>query len=225
MVLGIVAGCAGAVPEDAGPAHPGAQLAVDVVSASAASDRRFGDPALAVNGVRGGGTFQGGLDVYRVGLQPQDDLVLGFDDPVVDGDGPDLVVFENPFEVRGGGWFVDPVVVEVSADCETFVAFAHAYGGGEAYDADPGAWEGFAGITPVQLHEEAHPVDPLDPEAGGDAFDLAALDDPALADGIVCVRLTAAAAHVDPETGAPFPMDPISDGPDIDGVYGRAGPL
>ncbi|MEZ4236043.1 MAG: hypothetical protein R3F59_07760 [Myxococcota bacterium] len=220
----LLAGCAGGVaPGDSGLAgHPGAQLAAEVVSATAAGDRRFADPALAVNGVRGGGTFQGGLDVYRVGTAPGDELVLAFPSPVVDGDGVDLAVFENPFAVRGGGGtFVDPAVVEVSADCEVFVAFPHAYEGGDAYLAAPAAWAGFAGVTPVQLHEEDDPVDPLGPDAGGDGFDLAALADPALADGVVCVRITAAATWTDPATGAAYPADPLSDGPDIDGVYGR----
>lgn len=223
MLAVALAGCAGeAEPVDTGPRHPGAQLAVEVVSATAAGDDRFGDPEAAVNGVRGGGLRQGGFDVYRVGAGPDDALVLGFDEPVLDGDGVDIVVFENVFAVDGGGWFLDPTAVEVSADCATFVAFPRAYTGGPVYEAEPSAWQGFAGLTPVLLHEEEHPVDPLGAEAGGDGFDLADLDDAGIAaEGVRCVRLTAAATHVDPATGAPFPADPLSDGPDIDGVYGR----
>lgn len=222
ILLALVA-CAEPV---SGPA--GRPLADLVVDAPGHTGEGLRDAARVVNGVRGGGRWQGGTDVFSLGLDPgEDTVVLGFSGgAAVDVEGPDLAVFENPFEVRGGGWFVDPVVVEVSADCEAFVAFPHhREGDPAAWDPDPATWPGFAGLGPVLLHEEEHPVDPLSPEAGGDRFDLADLDpaDPAAAavraEGAACVRLTSAAARVDPETGLLFPKDPISDGADLDGVY------
>jgi hypothetical protein len=193
----------------------GQQLADGVVSA-VASDGPFGDPELAVNGVRGGGTFSGSLDVFSLG--PADVLVLSFAEPVADGPGPDLAVFENPFDVDGGGRFFDPVVVSVSADCLDFVDFPFSYDGGP-WTADPGPWHGVAGLTPVELHEEDNPVDPLSEAAGGDRFDLADLAQPAPAE-VRCVRLGSTSAYTD-EDGLPYPADPASNGPDIDGVYGR----
>lgn len=218
----------GDAPEAPVDPHPGAQLADVVVSAPGADAYAFGDPDLAVNGVRGAGEHQGSFDVYAI-APTDDELVLAFADPVVDGDGPDLAVFENPFAVNGGGWFIDPVVVEVSADCVAFAAFPHAYLGHDGdptvYAADPAAWPGFAGLGPVRLHEEDDPVDPLSDDAGGDRFDLADLVGTApelVDDGVLCVRLTGAAGWTDPATGAPYPRDPVSNGPDIDGVYARA---
>lgn len=181
-------------------------LLADEIVAAVPSAGPFGDPALAVNGVRGGGQTAGSLDVFSMGFE--DALVLAFADPVADGDGPDLAVFENPFDVEGGGRFFDPVVVEVSADCASFVPFPVAHEGD--WDADASTWSGFAGLTPVLLHEEGNPVDPLSEAAGGDRFDLAEIG---VAE-IRCVRMTSAVAFG-------FPADPASNGPDIDGVYGR----
>lgn len=222
-VICVVAGCAGADVEDG----PTSVLATEVVSAPGATGTGFFDVDLAVNGVRGAGQWQGGLDVYSVAMD--DELVLGFVDPVFDTDGPDLAVFENPFDVRSGGRFFDPVVVEGSPDCERFVAFPVVYDGDPSvWTADPGEWHGFAGVGPVLLNEDDHPVDPLSDEAGGDRFDLLDLDpdDPVaveiLDDGLLCVRLTAATRWTEPASGLPYPADPISNGPDIDGVYATA---
>lgn len=214
--------CTGELPEASDPV-----LATEVLSAPGATGEGHLDVALATNGVRGGGQYQGGLDVFSVGVD--DELVLGFVDPVRDGSGPDFAVFENPFDVRSGGRFFDPAVVELSADCTQFVPFPMEYTGDpEIWSADPSEWSGFAGITPVALHEEDNPVDPLSDAAGGDRFDLADLDpgDPVaadiLADGLLCVRLTAASAWIAPASGLPYPSDPVSNGPDIDGIYAAA---
>ncbi|EDM78916.1 putative lipoprotein [Plesiocystis pacifica SIR-1] len=89
-------------------------------------------------------------------------IVLGFQGAgIVDGPGPDFIVFENPFDAS----FPEPMVVEVSADgCEWF-----------AYACDPlaPADSDCAGATPVAATPGSD-IDPTDPElAGGDAFDLA----------------------------------------------------
>ncbi|MGM0577534.1 MAG: LIC_13355 family lipoprotein, partial [Myxococcota bacterium] len=184
------------------------------------------------NGVRGGGATAGGRDVYSLGRDEDDGvLVLRWAGArVTDGPGADLVVFENAFEYGGDERFMDPVVVEVSRDGAAWVAFPHDYVAADetAYVPEPGAWRGFAGIEPVLLHEEDNPVDPFDrAAAGGDPFDLADLpaDDPEAeairTEGFVYVRLVAATARTNPDTGAPFPHDPVADGPDVDGVYAR----
>jgi len=188
-----------------------------------------GDAERAVNGVRGAGARAGSTDVFSLGLQPgvDDTLVLAFEGVAVDVDGDDLAVFENPFDVAERDRFMDPVIVEVSADCTDYVAFRWERTDADPaqWSGDPAAWSGFAGITPVNLHEEDTPVDPLSPAAGGDTFDLAHLDpdDPisaaVLADGVACIRLSAAQLWTDPTTELAIPGHPASNGPDIDGVY------
>lgn len=223
VILALLAGaCSGSAGQPG--AEPLAQLASEVISAPGATGEGFGQTALAVNGVRGGGDRAGSLDVYSISNEPWDELVLAFDQPVPDGDGDDLVVFENPFDIEGGGRFMDPAVVSVSADGERFFAFPCAYGL-ETYSSDPDRWRGFAGVTPVALHEEDYPVDPLSPEAGGDGFDLASLlpapDGTPAPEEISFVRVISASLLRDEATGQPFPRDPASNGPDIDGIYGR----
>ena len=122
--------------------------------------------------------------------------------------------------------FFDPLVVEVSPDGARWVAFEYDLVGGDEteWQADPTRWSGFAGLTPVWLHEELNPVDPFSAEAGGDTFDFAALPDgptrdAVLSDGARFVRLTSASAVLNPDSGVPFPSDPISNGADVDGVY------
>ncbi len=199
LVALVCGGCAAVGPE------PAPRLLRDVWSAPGDTGEGFHDVARAVNGVRGGGPLQGSLDVFSIGGE----LVLGVEGvPVEDGPGVDLVVFENPFRIRGGGTFVEPTVVEVTADGEAWAAFPHALVGDPA---DAGAWLGFAGLAPVALHVDDYPVDPLSEGAGGDRFDLVDLDpgDPAAADvlefGFVAVRLTPAGAWA----------------PDVDGVWVR----
>lgn len=208
-----------------------ARYADVVVSAPSATGEGFGDAHRAVNGVRGGGTSEGSLDVYSLDGGERTQLVLGWRGALVmDGPGTDFVVFENAFQTAGGAThFMDPVIVSVSHDGETFVDMPHAYRAPDPrrYSADPTHWEGFAGRTPVLFHEEENVVDPFDPElAGGDAFDLAALPDSDEGDrireeGIRFVRLVSAATVINPETGEHYPSDPVANGADIDGVYAR----
>lgn len=98
----------------------------------------------------------GALDVASLGCGGS--ITLYFEDPViVDGPGPDLIVFENPFAVE----FPEPGQVSVSEDAQTWHTF----------DCDPVALEGCAGLTPT-----GDAPDYTDSaQAGGDAFDLAAL--------------------------------------------------
>ncbi len=191
-----------------------------VLSAPGASDALYGDPALAANGARGGEWYSGSTDVYSLATGEGDELILGWEGRIlVDGPGVDLVVFENPFAIDEDSRFMDPVVVEVSPDGDGWVAFPHAFAGTTEWSSDPADWAGFAGLTPTLLDEELAPADPFDADtAGGDAFDLADLPagdvtDLILLEGVVAVRLTPA--------GPSYPSDPVSNGPDIDAVYGR----
>ncbi|MFO8073829.1 MAG: LIC_13355 family lipoprotein [Polyangia bacterium] len=210
-------------------------LAADeVVDAPGDTGEGFGDAGNAVNGVRGGGAAAGSTDVFSLGYEQGVDnyIVLGFGQARFhDGPGSDLAVFENAFEYGGdAGNFMDHVIVEVSADGQSWVALPHDYVNEDetVYSTDPPDWPGFAGVTPVLLHEETNPVDPFDPElAGGDHFDLADLpaDAPATAEvlsqGAAYVKLTTAPSTTNPDTQQPYVREEISDGADIDGVYVR----
>ncbi len=104
------------------------------------------------------GPPRGSLDVASLGCGGE--IRLRFDEPgIVDGPGPDLLVFENPFADS----FPEPGEVAVSEDGETWWVFA----------CDPVSGAGCAGVTPTAAGAA---TDPTDPElAGGDAFDLASL--------------------------------------------------
>lgn len=226
----LLVGCSPGTSLDDTAAAVGPQgLATFVLDAPGASTRPFRDPTLAVNGVRGAGEQSGSTDVYSLGLEGSEaSLTLGWDIPLQDAPGPDVAVYENPFR-HAGGVFIDPVVVQVSADGIEWVTFPHDYiaDDEEAWSADPEHWIGFAGLTPVRHHEENNPTDPLNRNAsGGDLFDLADLEglegaDRPLEKGVCCIRLWSATAVVNPDTGVPFPRDPVSNGADIDGVYAR----
>lgn len=81
---------------------------------------------------------------------------------IVDGPGPDFIVFENPLP-----GFAELATVAVSDDLEAWVSFP-------CVAPQEGPDYGFcAGVGEVRSHPD-NGVDPLDPAvAGGDAFDLA----------------------------------------------------
>ena len=178
----------------------------------------FSDPARAANGVRGAGTRGGSHDVFSLDRSPDGALVLAWSaGAICDGPGPDLAVFENPFRDDDDptSTFFEPVVVSVSADGKSFLDFPHEYLGPDADDIS--VWRGFAGMTPVLLHEETNRVSPFDAgAAGGDRFDLAAIG----LTEVRFVRLTAAQRATDARTGSPYPGSHNAFA-DIDGAYAR----
>jgi hypothetical protein len=217
-------GCAAAV-------DPSRSVLADrVIEAPGASSAPFADPALAVNGVHGGGLLAGSVDVYSLGYDERTYLVLGWADArVTNGPGADLVVFENAFRTTWAAdeWFMDPAVVEVSLDGTTWVAFPHDYLAADetTYSAHPTDWEGFAGVTPV-LYRSDVDADAFDPLAGGDAFDLDELPQDGAAGeirehGFRFVRITSAAIVMNEDTGMVFPRERVSNGSDIDGIAAR----
>jgi hypothetical protein len=115
-----------------------------------------------------GGTY----DVASLGCEGM--IVLEFDAPgIVDGPGPDLIVFENPFDD-----FPEPGEVAVSEDGVTWAVFP----------CDPISLDGCAGVSPT-LALPGTDIDPTDPAvAGGDAFDLAALPEPLAQASFVRIR-------------------------------------
>jgi hypothetical protein len=165
----LVVGCGGS--EDVPREQPNVvHYASKVVSYTKGAKGGFNEdrlPGVVVGAPTGGGCCAGSLDVLSLG--DGGEIVLGFDVAIVDGTGPDFVVFENPFEPSGDptGVVAEPAEVSVSDDGVTWTPFpctAKAYPYGAC-----------AGWHPVYATAEA-PIDPRDPQkAGGDAFDLAAI--------------------------------------------------
>ncbi|MBS0618699.1 MAG: LIC_13355 family lipoprotein [Spirochaetes bacterium] len=140
----------------------------------------FNDPAKATNGVRGGGYAAGSVDVFSLteaGIYAT--LVLDWNGQTVKNiPGADLIVYENPFEVVGsyGQYFMDLIVVTVSADNTNYCGWATNYLGakgsdsladfqnagltGDAtqYSAWPEQWQNFAGKTPVVWSLDNNPL-------------------------------------------------------------------
>lgn len=128
-------------------------------------------PDIVLGPPHGLGTGQGSLDVVSLGSGGE--IVLGFAPrTLVDGPGPDFIVFENPFWPGGDPTqvYAELGEVSVSEDGETWHSFACDTGG----DGE-GHFPGCAGVTPT-LEYDATELVPLDAaQSGGDAFDLAEL--------------------------------------------------
>lgn len=160
-------GAAGAAPE----APPYASRIVSFEPGEGAGYGQSKLPSVVLGPPVGNGVTSGSLDVLSLGKGGS--IVLGFEPLVlVDGDGPDLVVFENAFWPGGdpSAVFAEPGEVSISDDGEEWHTFpCDAEGDGEGHFA------GCAGVMPTQKYD-AEALIPLDPaQSGGDAFDLAEL--------------------------------------------------
>lgn len=156
------------LPAACGQGATAGPFATSVIEAEPSGSGGFGSeslPDVVLGPPEGGGEASGSTDVFSLGCGGS--IVLGFlPRRIVDGPGPDLIVFENAFRPSSGPVFVEPGEVSVSRDGETWVAFPCVLTGESAL-------EGCAGVTPV-LASTSSGVDPTDPSAaGGDAFDLA----------------------------------------------------
>ena len=147
----------------AGPALAGDPWLDRVRSFEPGTSSGFGAeelPGIVLGTPEGLGENQGSLDVVSLGHAGSITVTFS-DNVVVDGDGDDLVIFENAF-LSGSLLFAELAFVEVSTDGQEWFAFP--------YDEETG--DGLAGRAPV-LANTANGLDPLAPEAGGDRFDLA----------------------------------------------------
>jgi hypothetical protein len=128
-------------------------------------------PDIVLGPPKGKGRENGSLDVLSLGMDGS--IVLGFGEfEIVDGPGPDLIVFENAFWPGGDATqvYAELGEVAVSEDGETW----HAFTCDTAGDGQ-GNFAGCAGVTPTLVYDsKAVPLDP--DQSGGDAFDLALLD-------------------------------------------------
>lgn len=141
-----------------------------VVSFEAGACSGFGAsdmPQIVEGPPVGGGTSQGSTDVVSLGVGGS--IVVSFaPNAIVDGPGPDFVVFENAFFVGGNknNVYAEPGEVSVSDDGTTWSTYpCTATAGNPPYGQ-------CAGVHPVF----SPPYAPTDyPNCGGDAFDLADL--------------------------------------------------
>jgi hypothetical protein len=159
----------GDASEDAADAG-GGPFVTGVVSFSPGPCAGFGESAMpsVVEGPPiGGGVAQGSTDVVSLGVGGS--IVLSFaPNAIVDGPGPDFVVFENAFDVGGNpnDVYAEPGEVSVSDDGVTWSTWPCT----ATANAPPyGACAGWHPVT-------TPPAAPTDyPACGGDAFDLADL--------------------------------------------------
>jgi hypothetical protein len=126
---------------------------------SSLPDIVFGPPV-------GAGELKGSFDVISLGQGGT--IVVGFEPRViVDGTGPDFIIFENAFWVGGdmSKPYAEPAEVSVSDDGMTWKTFPCT-----ATTTPFGACSGW---KPVYSNPE-NGISPFDPaKAGGEAFDLA----------------------------------------------------
>jgi hypothetical protein len=140
----------------------------------------------------------GGFDVVSLGSGGR--ICLAFDDvAIVDGPGPDFIVFENAFVIAGTtDVFAELGEVSVSDDGTVYGTFACTTHGPP--------YPGCAGWTPVYSRPD-NGISPRDPRyAGGDAFDLADVGIPRAR--FVCVHDLATQPPAAPSTG--FDLDAIA---------------
>ena len=129
-------------------------------------------PEIVLGPPHGTGATIGGSHVLSLGREGS--ITLEFvDNEVIDGEGVDLLIFENSIKPAPNNGAVDPgydlAKVEVSADGLTWKTFAF----------DTGTRTGCAGHQPVYSNpetDEGRDLSPTDPKtAGGEGFDIAEL--------------------------------------------------
>ena len=136
---------------------------VDYVPGAFAGFGQDGFPDVVYGPPEAPGNGGGALDVLSLGEGGS--IVVAFRDlDLIDGPGPDLLVFENAF----AGW-PETGIVGVSEDGATWTEWPCAA------DDTAGGYPGCAGVAVVYANS-TNGIDARDPEAaGGDAFDLADL--------------------------------------------------
>ncbi|MCX6338879.1 MAG: putative Ig domain-containing protein [Candidatus Aureabacteria bacterium] len=156
----------------------------------------------------GGGVMRGSTHVVSLHARANEDggasapyggsITLQFtNNIVVNGPGPDFIIFENVFYAGGDPQqrWMEPAIVAVSRDGSRYYTFPydfvpHYTASGEINCYNPYCYsKGFAGVNPV--FSNGGSPDPRAPSAaGGDAFDLSKITQVSL-DWIRYVRITA----------------------------------
>jgi DNA-binding beta-propeller fold protein YncE len=173
-----------ACPEAGSPPVVGIGAVVQLTIGDSGGSGKEKLPGIIQGGPSGGGSSSTD-DVLSLGKGGE--IVVDFGDyDIVDGPGPDFIVFENPFLISPYNPFAEPAIVGVSATdsaSSSFVDFPcdlsvtqgdpakqlWPYPASAAAPSTPGC----AGVRPV-LANVQQCVSASDPAvAGGDAFDLA----------------------------------------------------
>ncbi|HTJ82312.1 MAG TPA: hypothetical protein VL400_11375 [Polyangiaceae bacterium] len=164
---GATSGGGGADRPAFGPCDGFANEVVDVTYGPGAGFGQDAMPDIVLGPPQGGGNLQGSLDVLTLGNGGS--IVLSVDpQTIVDGPGPDFMVFENAFYAGGdpSAPFAEIASVSVSDDGVTWHDFPCT--------ATELPFDGCAGWHPVYANGADNDIDPHDPAlAGGEAFDLA----------------------------------------------------
>lgn len=166
------AGSSGASSDDAGECQgSGSRYVTDVVAHQFGPGQSLGQsrfPDLIFGPPHGAGCCQGSLDTVSLGNGGTVTVAFA-NNAIVDGPGPDFIVFENAFEDSGSGSvFAELATVEVSADGQEW----HGY----PCTAVSPPYGSCAGYHPVYANPDTNDISPLDvARAGGDPFDLADL--------------------------------------------------
>jgi len=145
--------------------------ATTVISFEPGLEAGFGQdglPVVVLGTPQGGNPESGTMDVVSLGHEGE--ITLAFDGPIVDGPGPDLIVFENVFFLNNthDAVFAEPAEVAVSLDGQIWHTFP-------CTESPEGVWTGCAGLNP-QASSASEWTLPLEPSlTGGDLFDLDAV--------------------------------------------------
>mgnify|MGYP000647962117 CR=1 FL=1 len=142
--------------------------ATEVLSFVPGLNAGFGEsefPEVVLGLPKGGGGESGSLHVLSLGVAGE--IVLTFGERrIIDGEGPDFVIFENPFAIGGDASnpFAELAQVSVSNDGENWISFG-------CDSAGDYPWTGCAGWQLVNKFEGC--ATHIDSGAtGGDLFDL-----------------------------------------------------
>ena len=176
--------------------------ASELIAFAPGADAGFGQdkmPDIVLGPPAGNGQGSGALDVVSLGVGGT--IIVGFGDrTLMDGPGPDLVVWENAFAIQGNPDtpYAELGEVSVSSDGETWHTFSCDVTVSDGFDQGCAGWRIREDFAPCALL-------PLDPTlTGGDTFDFADLG----VDAIRFVRITDLATGGGPPS-AGFDLDAV----------------
>lgn len=172
----------------------------------------FGSPEFSLGAPEGCGERCGNTSGI-VSLGRGGKIVLKFAQPVANGPGVDLIVFENAFRRAGGDIFFEPGEVSVSPDGIQWATFPCL--------VNTPAPNGCAGYAPVLLSPEGTIRADDAERAGGDLFDFDNLPDGQPQGPYLFVRITDRSHEIAAPDRFHTACGDRACGFDLDGVVGR----
>ena len=163
---------------------------------SASDGPTFSDSKKALGLPLGSGINSGSLDVVSLGYDETGVggyIVLKFDKTIINGQGVDFKVFENPFIKSDDSYFIEAAIIFLSEDGTTWYEFPSTFTGNISSIADTQNhlnYTGYAGINPVLTNwqKEGSPK-PEDSDSGGDFFDLENMTEPIKSNGFKYIKI------------------------------------